>query len=73
LEVLVDDRLERPGVKFADSELIGIPFRVTVGPKGVAAGVAEITERHGMVKSELSLEEVVSFLRDRISDARFGI
>jgi prolyl-tRNA synthetase len=73
LEVLVDDRLERPGVKFADSELIGIPFRVTVSPKGVAAGVAEITERHGMVKSELSLEEVVSFLRDRISDARFGI
>jgi prolyl-tRNA synthetase len=73
VEVLLDDRLERPGVKFADSELIGIPFRVTVGPKGVADGVAEITERHGMAKSELSLEEVVSFLRDRISDARFGI
>jgi prolyl-tRNA synthetase family II len=73
VEVLLDDRPERPGVKFADSELIGIPLRVTVGPKGVAEGAVEITERDGMVKSELSLQEVVSTLTDRITEARFGI
>ncbi|HEX6300727.1 MAG TPA: proline--tRNA ligase [Acidimicrobiia bacterium] len=73
VEVLLDDRPERPGVKFADSELIGIPFRVTVGPKGVAEGVAEITERDGMVKTELSLEKIVATLSEQVTDARFGI
>ena len=38
VDVLLDDRAERPGVKFADAELIGIPYRVTVGPKGLAQG-----------------------------------
>jgi len=73
IDVLVDDREERPGVKFADSELIGIPFRVTVGPKGVESGIAEITERKGMVKSEIALDEVVATLAERIEGARFGI
>jgi prolyl-tRNA synthetase len=73
IDVLVDDREERPGVKFADSELIGIPFRVTVGPKGVESGIAEITERKGMVKSEIALFEVVATLAERIEGARFGI
>ena len=45
VEVLLDDRAERPGVKFNDSELIGIPFRLTVGPRGLADGQVEITER----------------------------
>jgi prolyl-tRNA synthetase len=73
VEVLLDDRAERPGVKFADSELIGIPFRVTVGPKGVDAGVAEVTHRRGMVKSELPLDEVVATLSETVAAARFGI
>jgi prolyl-tRNA synthetase len=73
VDVLLDDRFERPGVKFADSELIGIPFRVIVGPKGVEGGVAEITERAGMAKSELALDEVVSVITDKVSRARFGI
>ena len=73
VEVLLDDRDERPGVKFADGELIGIPYRVTIGPKGVAQGTAEITERRGLVKSELSLPEVVANLSDRIAEERFGI
>jgi prolyl-tRNA synthetase len=65
--------VERPGVKFADSELIGIPYRVTVGPKSVETGVAEMTERLGMVKSELAIEDVVSTLAERIGESRFGI
>ncbi|HUF14326.1 MAG TPA: proline--tRNA ligase [Acidimicrobiia bacterium] len=73
VEVLLDDRVERPGVKFADSELIGIPYRVTVGPKSMETGVAEMTERLGMVKSELAIEDVVSTLTERIGESRFGI
>jgi prolyl-tRNA synthetase len=71
--VLLDDRDERPGVKFADSELIGIPFLVVVGPKGVESGIAEVTERRGMVKSELPFDEVVATLSERVAGARFGI
>jgi len=73
VDVLLDDRDERPGVKFADSELIGIPYRVTVGPKGVESGAAEITERRDMVKGELAFDEVVATLSERIEGARFGI
>ncbi|MFP3882173.1 MAG: proline--tRNA ligase [Actinomycetota bacterium] len=73
VEALIDDRDERPGVKFADGELIGIPFRVTVGPKGASSGMAEITERSGMAKSELAFDEVVASLAGRIKAARFGI
>lgn len=73
VDVLLDDRDDRPGVKFADSELIGIPYRVVVGPKGVESGVAEVTERRGIVKSELAFDEVVATLSERIAGARFGI
>jgi Prolyl-tRNA synthetase len=41
----VDDRQVRAGVKFSDAELTGIPFRVTVGKRGLAAGTAELTDR----------------------------
>jgi len=45
IEVLLDDRNERPGVKFNDAELIGIPFRITLGPRGLAEGSAELVTR----------------------------
>ena len=45
VEVIVDDRQVRAGVKFSDAELVGIPFRVTIGKRGLAAGTAELTER----------------------------
>ena len=38
--MILDDRNERPGVKFNDAELVGIPFRVTVGPRGLADGTS---------------------------------
>ena len=44
LDALLDDRDERPGVKFKDADLIGIPFRITVGKK-LAAGMVELVER----------------------------
>ena len=73
VEVLLDDREERPGVKFADSELIGIPFRVTIGPRGVERGVAELTIRKGLLKEEVSLSEVASHLFERVTGERYGI
>ncbi len=45
VDVILDGRAERPGVKFADAELIGIPYRIDVGPKGLAAGVVEVVRR----------------------------
>ena len=47
IETLIDDRDERPGVKFADAELIGIPYRVTVGPRRLAEGKVEVVRRRG--------------------------
>lgn len=58
VDVILDDREERPGVKFADSELVGIPWRITVGPRGVEAGTAELTERATMRTQEVSLGSV---------------
>jgi prolyl-tRNA synthetase len=45
VDAIIDDRAERPGVKFADAELIGIPYRITVGPRGLAGGVVEVMRR----------------------------
>lgn len=72
IEVLLDDREERPGVKFADSELIGIPYRVTVGPRGVSEGVVEHTARRGMVKSDVPLTDLVAKVKATIESERFG-
>lgn len=59
VEVLIDDRDERPGVKFKDSDLIGIPQRITVG-KHAAEGMVEYKERSSELGAELlSLEEVI--------------
>ncbi len=45
IDVLLDDRDERPGVKFKDAELVGVPYRLTVGPKGLASKQVELTRR----------------------------
>ncbi len=73
VEVLLDDRQERPGVKFADAELIGIPYRITVGPKGVESGTVELSERATLSKEESGLELVVGAVAERVLSSRFGI
>jgi len=70
VEVLVDDRDERPGVKFADAELIGIPVRVTVGPRGLANGQVEVTERASGAREDVGVDEVVGLVAERIIAAR---
>jgi prolyl-tRNA synthetase len=56
-EVLYDDRDERPGAKFATAELIGIPWQVVVGPRGLEKGVVEVKNRKTGIKEELTAEE----------------
>ena len=62
VEVLYDDRDERPGAKFADSELLGIPIRVTVSDRGVEAGTYEYTERQSGETSVLTRGELLAKL-----------
>jgi prolyl-tRNA synthetase len=59
LAVLLDDRDERAGVKFKDADLIGIPYRITIGKK-TAEGLAELFERHSKKLEEVKLEDVVA-------------
>jgi len=72
VEVLLDDREERPGVKFADAELIGIPYRVTVGPRGVADGTVELTTRRDLSTEEVAMDGVVSWLTEVVGAQRHG-
>jgi len=59
IEVLLDDRDERPGVKFKDADLIGIPLRITAGRKA-KDGIVEFKERAGRAVAELTAEEAVA-------------
>ena len=70
LETVVDDRAERPGVKFADADLIGFPWQVIVGKKGVANGIAEVKERATGERFEVTLDEVASWLAEKILPER---
>ena len=62
VDVLYDDRDERPGVKFADMDLIGLPWQLIVGPRGVQAGIVELKNRATGERRELAPEAAVSFL-----------
>jgi len=63
LEVLMDDRAERPGVKFADSDLIGLPVRVTVGKKA-ADGIVELKVRKTGEMQEVHKDELLQTIAD---------
>jgi prolyl-tRNA synthetase len=63
IDVLMDDRDERPGVLFADMDLIGIPHRVVLSERGLAAGNAEYKGRRDAKPRDLPVKEVVAFLK----------
>ena len=67
IEVLMDDRDERPGVLFADMELIGIPHRVVLSERGLAAGNAEYKGRRDEKPQDVPLKEIVAFLKSRLA------
>ena len=60
VDVLYDDRDERPGVKFNDADLIGIPVRIVLGGRGLAKGEAELSLRRDREKHDVALDAVVS-------------
>jgi prolyl-tRNA synthetase len=62
VEVLYDDRDERGGAKFAGMDLIGLPWQLVIGPKGIASGVVELKRRSNGEKQELSLEAALATL-----------
>jgi prolyl-tRNA synthetase len=62
IDAILDDRVERPGVKFADTELIGVPYRFTVGPRGLENGIVELQTRATGVSEELDLDEAAAHL-----------
>ncbi len=64
-EILYDDRDESPGVKFTDAELLGMPWIITVSPRSLAAGGAEVTNRATGERSVRPLEDVETFLAGR--------
>jgi prolyl-tRNA synthetase len=68
IEVLLDDRRERPGVMFADMELIGIPHRLVLGEKGLDNGTIEYKGRRDQDSTEISLAGAVSFISKKLKD-----
>ncbi len=67
LDALLDDRDERPGVKFKDADLVGIPFRITVGKK-LAQGMVELVERRGKKSTDVPVAEAAAAVKSRASD-----
>ncbi len=67
IEVLFDDRSERPGVKFKDADLIGVPFRVTVGSKKIQQETAEIFDRSTRQNQDVRLQELLGVLGKKLA------
>jgi prolyl-tRNA synthetase len=65
-DVLFDDRDARPGVKFADAELLGIPHRLVVGERGLDSGTLEYRHRRASESTEFSRPEVLTYLATRV-------
>lgn len=70
IDVLLDDRDDRPGVKFADSELIGIPLRVTIGPRGIDNGLLELTIRATGEQEDLPVDDLVTRVAELVHEGR---
>ena len=69
IEVLLDDRDERPGAKFKDADLIGIPLRVTVGTRGLKEGLYELQERRSGEREMLPMAETAQTIVARVQSA----
>ena len=67
IDVLLDDRDARPGVKFADSELMGIPHRIVIGERGLDAGKLEYRHRTETASTDISADDPVGFVRHKLN------
>jgi prolyl-tRNA synthetase len=70
VEVVVDDRKERAGVKFADADLMGFPYQIVLGKRGVKNGVAEVKVRATGEREEVALDTVATWLAEKILPLR---
>ncbi len=68
IEVLLDDRDERPGVMFADMELIGIPHRIVIGERGLKEGMLEYQGRRDTAAQSIPLQNALEFVKSRLCD-----
>ncbi len=66
-DVLLDDRDERPGVKFKDAELTGIPFRISVGSRDLAEGLVEVVTRESGEKERVPVDQAVKHVLDLLA------
>jgi prolyl-tRNA synthetase len=69
-DVLIDDRAERPGVKFKDADLIGIPLRLTIGAKGLKDGIIELKWRAAKDVAKVPLTEAEATVASAVTEAR---
>ncbi len=67
VEVLLDDRKERPGVKFADMELMGIPHRVVISERGLNAGTLEYKHRRDAESRDIAADDVLEFIHQQLA------
>ena len=67
VDVILDDRGERPGAMFADWELIGVPHRVTIGDRGLKEGQVEYQHRRDAASSQVPAADIASFLKTKLS------
>ena len=66
VDVILDDRNERPGAMFADWELIGVPHRITLGDRGLKDGMVEYQHRRDAAATSVPLGEIAALVRSRI-------
>ena len=66
IEVLLDDRDERPGVMFADMELIGIPHRIVIGERGLKQSLIEYQGRQDQISRNIPLDQILSFMTEQL-------
>jgi len=69
VDVLLDDRDERPGVKFKDADLIGVPLRITIGAKGLDKGCVEVRRRRDGSVEEIPVDQAADRIRDAVAGA----
>ena len=70
LDVVVDDRDERPGFKFADNDLMGFPFQVVIGKRGLKNGTFELKDRATGEREDISIDEAAAIVAARVSKAK---
>lgn len=70
LDVVVDDRDERPGFKFADNDLMGFPYQIVIGKRGLKNGTFELKDRATGKREDISIDEAAAIVAARVREAK---